>query len=179
MRDQVIEKLALKHRWILHQNCFDTLSEGINIIIGENGTGKSNIIEAIGLALGEDISFSTDYITKSKNVAIVKVTLSNKSLILDKYSILKKLYKSGNIKTFINDDLPENIDCLLLDYDSHCFMNQVKLHEFIKNIKEKAKDTQIIIVSQAREIIDVADSVFKTERVGEGYTITSQNKAVA
>ena len=156
-----------------------TLSDGINVITGENGSGKSNILEAVKLAIGENINFKPDAITKNRNVAIVKVTLANKSLILDKYSILKKLYKSGNVKTFISDDLPENIDCLLLDYDSHCFMNQVKLQEFTEALKEKAKDTQIIIVTQSKEIIDLADCVFKTQRVGEGYTITTQNKAVA
>lgn len=156
-----------------------TLSDGINVITGGNGSGKSNILEAIRLALGEDISFKPEAISKNKNVALIKVTFANKSLILDKYSILKKLYRSGNVKTYISDDLPENIDCLLLDYDSHCFMNQVKLQEFIKDLKEKAKVTQIIIVSQSKDIIDIADSVFKTERVGEGYTITAQNKAVA
>ena len=156
-----------------------SLSDGINVITGENGSGKSNILEAIRFALGEDINFSSNAITKSRNVAIIKVTLANKSLLLDMYSILKKLYRSGNVKTFINDDLPENIDCLLLDYDSHCFMNQVKLQEFIITLKEKSKDTQIIIVSQSKEIIDISDCVFKTQRVGEGYTITAQSKAVA
>ena len=33
------------------------LSDGINVITGENGSGKSNILEAIRFALGEDISF--------------------------------------------------------------------------------------------------------------------------
>ena len=127
-----------------------SLSDGINVITGENGSGKSNILEAIRFALGEDISFKPNVITKNRNVALVKVTLANKSLVLDKYSILKKLYRSGSVKTFINDDLPENIDCLLLDYDSHCFMNKVKLQEFIETLKEKSKDTQIIIVSQSK-----------------------------
>lgn len=156
-----------------------TLSDGVNVITGVNGSGKSNILEAIRLAIGEDISFKPDAVTKNRNAALIKVTLANKSLILDKYSILKKLYRSGSVKTFINDDLPENIDCLLLDYDSHCFMNQVKLQEFIKTLREKSKDTQIIIVSQSKEIIELADCVFKTQRVGDGYTITAQNKAVA
>lgn len=156
-----------------------SLSDGINVITGENGSGKSNILEAIRFALGEDINFSSNAITKSRIVAIIKVTLANKSLLLDKYSILKKLYRSGNVKTFINDDLPENIDCLLLDYDSHCFMNQAKLDEFIEYLKEKAKNTQIIIITQSKEIMNIADCVFKTECVGDGYTIAAQNKAVA
>lgn len=153
-----------------------SLSDGINVITGDNGTGKSNILEAIRFALGEDIAFTPKAISKNKNVAIIKVTLANKPLILDKYSILKKLYKSGNVKTYFNDDLPEsNADYLLLDYDSHCFMNQIKLQEFIKDLKEKAKTTQIIIVTQSKEIIGIADCVFKTQQIGEGYTAT-QNK---
>lgn len=156
-----------------------TLSDGINVITGENGSGKSNILEAIRFALGEDIAFSPKAITKNKNVAIIKIILANKSLILDKYSILKKLYRSGNVKTFFDDDLPENIDCLLLDYDSHCFMNQAKLQEFIEYLKEKSKDIQIIIITQSKEVMNIADCVFKTQRVGNGYTITIQNKAVA
>jgi chromosome segregation ATPase len=155
------------------------LSDGINVITGENGSGKSNILEAMRFALGEDISFKSNAVTNKRNFAIIKVILANKSLLLDKYSILKKLYRSGNVKTFFSDDLPENIDCLLLDYDSHCFMNQEKLQEFINELKEKSKDTQIIIVSQSKEIIDLADCVFKTQRVRDGYTVTTQNKAVA
>ena len=155
-----------------------TLSDGINVITGENGSGKSNILEAIRFALGEDLSFKSNAMTKNRNVALIKVTLANKSLILDKYSILKKLYRSGSVKTFINDDLPENIDCLLLDYDSHCFMDFVKLQEFVQSLKEKAKDTQIIIVTQAEAIINIADNVYKTHKVGEVCTLT-KSMAVA
>ena len=151
-----------------------TLSDGINVITGENGSGKSNILEAIRFALGEDLSFKSNAMTKNRNVALIKVTLANKSLILDKYSILKKLYRSGSVKTFINDDLPENIDCLLLDYDSHCFMDFVKLQEFVQSLKEKAKDTQIIIVTQAEAIINIADNVYKTHKVGEVCTLTKR-----
>lgn len=156
-----------------------SLSDGINVITGDNGTGKSNILEAIRFALCKDISFNPNDISKNRNFALIKIILANKSLILDKYSILKKLYRSGNVKTFFNDDLPENIDCLLLDYDSHCFMNKAKLQEFIEYLKEKSKDIQIIIITQSKEVMNIADCVFKTQRVGNGYTITIQNKAVA
>ncbi len=152
-----------------------SLSDGINVITGENGSGKTNILQAIKFALGEDIGFSPDYITKSRNVAIVKVTLANKSLLLDKYSVLKKVYRSGEVKTYYNDTLPDNkIDCLLLDYDSHCFMDFVKLQEFVQSLKEKAKDTQIIIVTQSEAVINVADNVYKTHKVGEVCTLTER-----
>lgn len=155
------------------------LSDGLNVITGRNGTGKSNILEAIRFALGlEDVE--KNVVTRGKSVASVKVTLADKKVILDKYSVLKKIYRCGRVKTYYSDTLPDNkIDCLLLDYDSHCFMELLKLKEFAKELKEKSKDTQIIIVTQSEDVINAADSVFKTQCVGDGYTITAQSKAVA
>ena len=43
-----------------------SLSDGINVITGDNGTGKSNILEAIKFALGEDFAFLPDAISKNK-----------------------------------------------------------------------------------------------------------------
>ena len=156
------------------------LSDGINVITGRNGTGKSSILHAISLALGLEDAEKKNVVTKGKSVASVKVTLADKKMILDKYSVLKKIYRCGKVKTYYSDTLPDDkIDCLLLDYDSHCFMNQIKLQEFMRDLKEKSKTTQIIIVSQSKEIMAIADRVFKTQQIGEGYTITNQNKAVA
>lgn len=156
------------------------LSDGINVITGRNGTGKSNILHAISLALGLEDAEKKNVVTKGKSVASVKVTLADKKMILDKYSVLKKIYRCGKVKTYYSDTLPDDkIDCLLLDYDSHCFMELLKLKEFAKELKEKSKDTQIIIVTQSEDVINAADNVFKTQCVGDGYTITAQNKAVA
>lgn len=151
------------------------LSDGINVITGENGSGKSNILMAIRLALGVEELGKKNVVTKGKSVASVKVTLADKKVILDKYSVLKKIYRSGEVKTYYNNTLPDNkIDCLLLDYDSHCFMDSVKLQEFVQSLKEKAKDTQIIIVTQSEAIINVADNVYKTHKVGEVCTLTER-----
>lgn len=151
------------------------LSDGINVITGENGSGKSNILMAIRLALGLEDFEKKNVVTKGKSVASVKVTLADKKVILDKYSVLKKIYRSGEVKTYYNDTLPDNkIDCLLFDYDSHCFMDSVKLQEFAQSLKEKAKDTQIIIVTQSEAIINVADNVYKTHKVGEVCTLTER-----
>lgn len=155
------------------------LSDGINVITGENGSGKSNILMAIRLALGLEDFEKKNVVTKGKSVASVKVVLADKKVLLDKYSVLKKVYRSGEIKTYYNDTLPDNRkDYLLLDYDSHCFMDSVKLQEFAQSLKEKAKDTQIIIVTQSDAIINVADNVYKTHKVGEVCTLT-EHMAVA
>lgn len=151
------------------------LSDGINVITGENGSGKSNILEAIRLALGLDELGKKNVVSKGKSVASVKVVLADKKVLLDKYSVLKKVYRSGEVKTYYNDTLPDNRkDYLLLDYESHCFMDFVKLQEFAQSLKEKAKDSQIIIVTQSEAIINVADNVYKTHKVGEVCTLTER-----
>ena len=151
------------------------LCDGINVITGENGSGKSNILHAIRLALGLEDFEKKNVVTRGKSVASVKIVLADKKVILDKYSVLKKIYRSGEVKTYYNDTLPDNkIDCLLLDYDSHCFMDSVKLQEFAQSLKEKAKDTQIIIVTQSEAVINVADNVYKTHKVGEVCTLTER-----
>ena len=153
------------------------LNDGINVITGKNGTGKSNILEAIRVALGIEAPNKENIISGEKSVALIKVILSEK-MFLDKYSVLKKIYRSGEIKTYYNDSWPDNqIDCLLLDYDSHCFMNNEKLAEFALSLKEQAKTKQIIIISNSKEILDIADCVLETSKIGNGYTLLK--KAVA
>ena len=148
------------------------LKDGINVITGENGSGKSNLLEAIRFVLGENVGYDSNNLTKGRTVSSIRITLTDKNLILDEYSILKKLYKSGEVKTYIKDELPDNnIDCLLLDYDSHCFMNKEKLNEFIHYLKEQAKTKQIIIVSQSKEVLAAADCVFKMQRVDSGKCV--------
>ena len=70
------------------------LSDGINVITGANGTGKSNILHAIRLALGLEDAEKKSVVTRGKSLATIKVTLEKKELILDKYSVLKKIYRS-------------------------------------------------------------------------------------
>lgn len=147
-------------------------NDGINVITGRNGTGKSNILEAIRFILNDEKFSSKNVVTKGKSVASVKVTFEEKGVLIDKYSVLKKIYRSGEVKTYFSDIFPDiKPDCVLLDYDSHCFMDSLKLAEFAAALKEKAKNTQIIIVSMSQEIIDIADCVFKTQKAGEQYIL--------
>ncbi|MBR6163552.1 AAA family ATPase [bacterium] len=51
----------------------------------------------------------------------------------------------------------ENKDCLFLDVDSHCQLNQSKLKEFADDLIKESKAKNIFIVSLRKEIIDIAD----------------------
>lgn len=94
-------------------------SEGISALLGPNGCGKSNIVDAIKWVVGEqsarslraetmeDIIFNGTESRKALNVAEVSLTISNENavLILDapEISIKRRLYRSGESEYFINN----------------------------------------------------------------------------
>ena len=50
-------------------------------------------------------------------------------------------------------------DCISLDADSHCGLNQNQLKEFADDLSAQSKSKSIFIVSITKEIIDIADRV--------------------
>ena len=68
---------------------------------------------------------------------------------------------SGKTKLIeeIKKELKNNADYLILDCDSHSYLNNKNLEKFASNLKEKSKSMCIIIASLRQEIIDIADKV--------------------
>lgn len=98
----------------------DTLTadfyEGLNIITGETGSGKSIIIEAISMALGNRAD--TTYIRSGKDKAIIQLVIDIKSpsvldlleendIIMDNNSLIitREIFTSGKSICKINDTL--------------------------------------------------------------------------
>jgi chromosome segregation protein len=93
-------------------------SEGISALLGPNGCGKSNVVDAIKWVVGEqsarslraesmeDIIFNGTETRKALNVAEVTLTISNEGgeLLLDvpEIAIKRRLYRSGDSEYFIN-----------------------------------------------------------------------------
>ena len=91
---------------------------GINIIVGPNGCGKSNIVDAIRWALGEsnirhlrgqrneDVIFSGTDKRRPLSLAQVDVVIDNRdrALPLDfsEVSVVRKVYRSGESEFYIN-----------------------------------------------------------------------------
>lgn len=93
-------------------------AEGMTVIVGPNGCGKSNISDAVRWVLGEqnvrnirgqkaeDIIFSGSEKRKAKNAAIVSLILDNSGheLPLDtaEVSITRKIFRNGDSEFYIN-----------------------------------------------------------------------------
>lgn len=101
-------------------------NEGVTAIVGPNGCGKSNIVDAIRWVLGEqstrmlrsekmeNIIFNGTKTRKPSNLAEVSLTFDNTKNILPtdftKVTITRKLYRSGESEYRLND-----IHCRLKD----------------------------------------------------------------
>ena len=93
-------------------------ADGISALLGPNGCGKSNVVDAIKWVVGEqsarslradsmeDIIFNGTESRKALGVAEVTVTISNEagllSLDVPEVAIKRRLYRSGEAEYFIN-----------------------------------------------------------------------------
>jgi chromosome segregation protein len=101
-------------------------NEGVTAIVGPNGCGKSNVVDAIRWVLGEqstrmlrsekmeNIIFNGTKTRKPSNLAEVSLTFDNTKNILPtdftKVTITRKLYRSGESEYRLND-----VSCRLKD----------------------------------------------------------------
>ena len=108
--------------------------EGITSLLGPNGCGKSNIVDAIKWVLGEqstktlragkmeDVIFNGTENRKALNVAEVSLVIGNerRQLPIDhsEVEIRRRLYRSGESEFFINRNQVRLRDIRELFYDT-------------------------------------------------------------
>ena len=97
-------------------------NDGITAIVGPNGCGKSNVVDAVRWVLGErslkilrgkksqDVIFNGTERRKAMSYSEVKLYFNNegpdrifKTLDFDEVTISRKMYRSGNSEYYIND----------------------------------------------------------------------------
>lgn len=140
-----------------------SFAPGINAIVGPNGCGKSNILEAIRWVLGEqrvnllrgksmaEVIFSGCSSHKPLSVAEVSLHLSNESRIFpidfEEVTVLRRVFRSGESEYFINDskcrlkDIQELFTGTGLGKNTFSIIEQGKIESIFSN---QAQDRKLI-----------------------------------
>ena len=121
-----------------------TINDGLNILTGETGAGKSIIIEALGLCLGE--KYDRSFLRKGTNKGVAEILVSSKSSnlreVLDKYDIdyeddqvviTRVIYSDGKSVARINGrtvkvSILKEVACTIVDLHSQ-HQNQLLLNK--------------------------------------------------
>jgi len=148
------------------------LSPGIASVIGPNGCGKSNLVDAVRWALGEqsvkslrgtrmeEVIFSGSENRKALNFAEVSLSFAGASSFLnldyDEVTITRRLFRSGESEYYINKspcrlkDVTELFLDTGLGKDVYSVIGQGRVDEIINNRPE-----------ERREIFEEAAGIFK------------------
>ncbi len=137
-------------------------SDGISALLGPNGCGKSNVVDAVKWVLGEqatkslradkmeDVIFNGTEQRKALNVAEVTLVLSNDTGILpielSEISIKRRLYRSGESEYYVNGKSVRLRDIRELFYDTgigksaYSIMEQGKIDQVLSNKPEERRN---------------------------------------
>ncbi len=135
--------------------------DGISALLGPNGCGKSNVVDAIKWVLGEqstrslradrmeDIIFNGTEGRKALNVAEVTLTLSNDDGVLPidmpEISVKRRLHRSGESEYFINSTPVKLKEVRELFFDTgigksaYSIMEQGKIDQILSNRPEERR----------------------------------------
>lgn len=139
-------------------------SEGITALLGPNGCGKSNVVDAVRWVLGEqstknlradkmeDIIFNGTESRKALNVAEVTITLANhdQNLPLElgslpEISVKRRLFRSGDSEYFINNTRVRLKELRELFFDTgigksaYSIMEQGKIDQILSSRPEERR----------------------------------------
>ena len=136
-------------------------NDGISALLGPNGCGKSNVVDAIKWVLGEqssrtlraermeDVIFNGTEARKALNVAEVTLLISNDTGILEldmpEISIKRRLYRSGESEYYINNTIVRLKELRELFFDTgigktaYSIMEQGKIDQILSNKPEERR----------------------------------------
>lgn len=135
--------------------------DGISALLGPNGCGKSNVVDAVKWVLGEqstrslradrmeDIIFNGTEWRKALNVAEVTLTLSNDEDVLQldmpEIAVKRRLHRSGESEYFINGTPVKLKEIRELFFDTgigksaYSIMEQGKIDQILSNRPEERR----------------------------------------
>ncbi len=137
-------------------------TDGISALLGPNGCGKSNIVDAIKWVLGEqaprglraekmeDVIFNGTDNRKALNVADVTLTMTNETGVLPldvpEISIRRRLFRSGESEYYVNGAPVKLKELRELFYDTgigksaYSIMEQGKIDQVLSNKPEERRN---------------------------------------
>ena len=141
--------------------CKLEFTDGVSALLGPNGCGKSNVVDAIKWVLGEqasrslradrmeDVIFNGTENRKALNVAEVTLTLANDEGILpidqSEIAVRRRLYRSGESEYSINNTPVKLRELRELFYDTgigktaYSIMEQGKIDQVLSNKPEERR----------------------------------------
>ena len=141
--------------------CRLDFTDGVSALLGPNGCGKSNVVDAIKWVLGEqatkslraermeDVIFNGTENRKALNVAEVTLTLANDEGILpidqSEISVRRRLYRNGDSEYYINNAPVKLRELRELFYDTgigksaYSIMEQGKIDQVLSNKPEERR----------------------------------------
>ncbi len=136
-------------------------ADGITALLGPNGCGKSNVVDAVKWVLGEqaskamradkmeDVIFNGTESRKPLNVAEVTLTIANENGLLNmdmnEIAIKRRLYRSGESEYFINNTPVKLKDIRELFWDTgvgktaYSVMEQGKIDQILSSKPEERR----------------------------------------
>jgi len=136
-------------------------ADGVTALLGPNGCGKSNVVDAIKWVLGEqatktlraesmeDVIFNGTETRRALNVAEVSLTLANDngilSLDMPEVVVKRRLYRSGESEYYINSTPVKLKDIRELFFDTgigksaYSIMEQGKIDQVLSNKPEERR----------------------------------------
>ena len=163
--------------------------DGITALLGPNGCGKSNVVDAIKWVLGEqstrslraekmeDVIFNGTDSRKPLNIAEVTLVLSNDSGMLNldvpEISIKRRLYRSGESEYYVNNTPVKLKELRELFFDTgvgksaYSIMEQGKIDQVISNKPEERRFIFEEAAGITRYRVRSADAERKLEKTEE------------
>ncbi len=159
--------------------------EGINAIVGPNGCGKSNIVDAFLWALGQqsaktlrassmqDVIFAGSLKRKAHNMAEVTVVLSNENGLLpieyQEVAITRRLYSNGDSEYLINKqavrlkDIQELLAHTGVGKEAFAVIGQGKVAEIISQSPQDRRSLFEVVAGISHFLIKRKESERKLE----------------
>lgn len=141
------------------------LDDGLNIIIGETGAGKSIILEAIGILLGKKAS--KDMIRRGCDKSIIEGVFYDESLSFKidelrfekEFIIRKEINNSGSSRLFLNDNLVQLNDIKRL---SKLLANY---HTQDENIVLRDEESHIEFFDDFIDFADLKNEYYRSKKI--------------